>query len=679
MTQIMFCPALPKPNNHSDHPNTGCHLPENHSCRSPSRTRDSFDTDQQSNRMMRTLLTTACCLLMAAGTQAQNLAEKTMLHVPLGADYSDYGPGYLSGTASGSPGTAADARNTAGQAYLADGTDDQLSFGSPATYQKPLPISFSVWVYLANNTDNFPVFNTDNNAQAYAGVFVQITAGKVYVSYGDGADKGSGNRTTYNTNTVLNASQWYHLAGVVRGYNNIDLYIDGVKHTGGTYTGAGSPNNIGYLGGNLSVGWQSGKGGPNQYFKGRIDDLHLWNRELSAHEIMQKYRMLASYSSIPGGMLEDDGPAGLQLSNTSVASAMDRYGRWGHAFYLDGSTSRLTLPANNTYKQGFPLTISAWVKLNTQKVYQPVFTTSDHSSNKYSGLTLYIENGKPAISSGDNAGAGIQFRRSLVAPDSLRVGNWYQIVAVCNSITDFKLYVNGKAVSGAAASGTGTTMANATGSGYIGYLTDAFGGANRYFHGSMDEVMLFSSAFTAAEVGNLYRAELRINGFTPDTLINPASTLRLRAAAASAENISYQWQKRNGSKWQNVANGTSATYNVATAGAPDTGIYRCVMGVTNYSDSTSVTMRVGLQPASARGGGQVTEIVLSPNPADGQLHISGFTGTVKAEIRDMQGRLMLKDVLHEPGSISLDDIPAGSYIISLRQGNLVRTEKLIIQ
>lgn len=612
---------------------------------------------------------------------AQNLGDMTIVHVPVNGDYNDFGPGYLQGTAHGGISYSSDNRGNTNQALLFDGTDDYISFGDPSVYHKPLPVSFSFWVYLDDNTGNYPVFATDNTSTAYAGIIVSIASGTVHMNYGDGVNFGTGNRSTLSSATKLNAGKWYHIAGVIRGYHNMDMYIDGNKETNGTYSGSGTPNAMGYVGSGLSIGMYSKKGnGSDQYFKGRIDDLHIWNRELNQNEVIQKKNALLVYSFIPGGQLEDSGPGGVQGQNTDCAGTSDRYERGGQSIYLNGNTSRVGLPQSAVYKQTFPLTLSAWVKISSQKFFQPIITTSDHATNKYSGVTLYLENGKPAITCGDNAGAGIQFRRSLVSPDSVKVGRWYQITAVCSSLTDWKLYVNGTQINGAVASGTGTAMVHAGGSGFLGYLTDAFGGSNRYFHGYLDEVMISGSALSNKEVNALYKAGLVIQSFSDDTTITELSSFQLKVTANSEDTILYQWQKRKSRSeaWQNIASAKQAVFEKSSATANDTGDYRCILDVNNFSDTTSHA-HVSFTQLNKAGGGEVSEVVLSPNPAEGLIQITGFSGKIKWCIYDAQGKKQLSGQLADETTIDVSTLKAGVYNIEIKTGNKVFTTKFIIK
>lgn len=623
-----------------------------------------------------TLLLIWACLIF--GVQAQNVGEKVLVHVPVNGNGNDFGPGYITATTHGGITYTTDSRGNANQALQLDGVDDYLSFGSQSVYHKRLPISFSVWVNVDDNVGNYPVFATDNTTAAYAGIIVSVAGGIVHMNYGDGVNFGTGNRSTLSSATKLNAGTWYHIAGVIRGYNNMDMYINGVKETAGTYSGSGSPNTMGYIGEGLSIGMYAKKGnGSDQFFKGKIDDLHIWNRELTENEVNLKRHMIVSYSMVSGGQLEDDGPYGLACENLGSPGTYDRFNKDGGAMDFNGNSYRLKLPNGNLHKIQFPFTISAWVKIHSQKTFQPIFATSDHVSSKYSGALLYLENGKPALVLGDNQGAGIQFRRSLVADDSIKSGQWYHITAVCTSLSSQKLYLNGNEILATTASGTGTLLAHGATNGYIGYLSEPNGGAARYFNGAIDEVMMLNKALGNTEVLNAVRHGVYITGQPKDTLVTPSSASILRINTTSTTTVSYQWQKKNTVDWTDVSSGKASILNISSTSDSDTGSYRCIASVSGRTD-TSETASIRYIPTNKNGGGEVSEVVLSPNPAAGLLSISGFAGKIKWTIYTSSGKKMLSDQMNDPSVIDISALQPGTYIVEIKNGNNIYTTKIII-
>jgi multidrug efflux pump subunit AcrA (membrane-fusion protein) len=83
-------------------------------------------------------------------------------------------------------------------------------------------------------------------------------------------------------NTVLSANTWYSSCGTYDG-SNVRVFVNGVEDgTAGTLTGT-MPNN----GSNLTIGRRD----DGSYFPGKIDDVRIYNRALSAAEVFQLYNL----------------------------------------------------------------------------------------------------------------------------------------------------------------------------------------------------------------------------------------------------------------------------------------------------------------------------------------------------------------------------------------------------
>ncbi len=87
----------------------------------------------------------ACSIISAFG---QNFGNKTIFHAPLNNSYNDFGPANISGSAMGGATVTIDSRSNASQAVQFDGVDDYITYANPVAYQKKLPLSFSVWIYI---------------------------------------------------------------------------------------------------------------------------------------------------------------------------------------------------------------------------------------------------------------------------------------------------------------------------------------------------------------------------------------------------------------------------------------------------------------------------------------------------------------------------------------------------
>jgi len=186
-------------------------------------------------------------------------------------------------------GTINGATWTAGQISGAldfDG-DDYVDLGNNPSLRPNLPLSISAWIKLNNLGSNHPITSLSNVFSDYYGVWFKINSDDLLVvSYGDGAGTGPSHRRTKKGNTALAADTWYHVTAVIRGPQDMDLYIDGADD-GGTYSGTGGSLN--YINGDSYIA--VGVGGSSIYYAdATLDEVKLYDRALSAAEAQQLYQ-----------------------------------------------------------------------------------------------------------------------------------------------------------------------------------------------------------------------------------------------------------------------------------------------------------------------------------------------------------------------------------------------------
>ncbi|MBN2455049.1 MAG: LamG domain-containing protein [Sedimentisphaerales bacterium] len=170
-----------------------------------------------------------------------------------------------------------------GDALKFDGVGDYVHLGNDNSLKPPLPITISAWIKLNAVGDTYTVVSLDDPSSDYYGVFLQVwPTNVVQISYGDGGGDNPFHRRTKMGTTVLDMDTWYHVAAVVRGPTDMDLYVDGADE--GTYEGTGG--GLTYSSGDSFVG---STGGVRSYFDGIIDEVAIWNHALSPGEVTDIY------------------------------------------------------------------------------------------------------------------------------------------------------------------------------------------------------------------------------------------------------------------------------------------------------------------------------------------------------------------------------------------------------
>ncbi len=132
-------------------------------------------------------------------------------------------------------------------------------------------------------------------------------------------------------NTPVNDSRWHHVAGVYDG-SKLYLYVDGMLDVSKVATGTINTNDYPvYIGDNAEFLTRP-------YWNGRIDDVRIYERALSAGEIRGLYFMYED-RKYGGGMYNDNGNPTL----TNCVFSGNRAEEWGGGMYNQDAGSSPTL------------------------------------------------------------------------------------------------------------------------------------------------------------------------------------------------------------------------------------------------------------------------------------------------------------------------------------------------
>jgi hypothetical protein len=291
------------------------------------------------------------------------------------------------------------------EALSFDGSSGYVNAGSATSLNSLGPLTLSAWIYptaaLGSASDNAVIGKADDY---YLG-FITSYGNKLYfrVPLTNVNLQGYCSGSSF---TVLN--QWVHVAvswnGVVGTGNSAIFYINGVPcpFTGSNGTGSrvGSKLNL-YLGANYSTV----TGLPSAYFPGYIDEVRVYNRALTASEILDIYNDTGSGALPPpptGDTTAPSVPASVTATaisasavNLSWSASTDNVGVTGYKVFRHGlqigttvstsySDSGLTASTNFTYvvsaydAAGNQSAQSAPASATTQPTAPPPATTNTY-------------------------------------------------------------------------------------------------------------------------------------------------------------------------------------------------------------------------------------------------------------------------------------------------------------
>ena len=211
-----------------------------------------------------------------------------------------------------------------GNAINLDGTDDSVSVPSSGSLTIPSDITTSAWIYKSSNSGNDEIMRSGSEHR------FKTNGDEIEWTYAGGDDY----HITSNVNLQVN--RWYHVVSVFNNTaNTVVIYVDSVAALTKTENQSATFTGPLYIGKEISAA---------SFFHGRMDDLRLYNRALSASEIQTIYN-LGSGSPPPADttapIVSITAPtSGSTVSGTSViisANASDNVGVAGVQFKLDGA------------------------------------------------------------------------------------------------------------------------------------------------------------------------------------------------------------------------------------------------------------------------------------------------------------------------------------------------------
>ncbi len=374
---------------------------------------------------------------------------------------------------------------------------DNSSFDNTST------LSFGGWFYL----DSLVSFNTiickrvgssDNHSFC---VFAD-SSGKLNIDI-----DGFGDRFT--STATLSPKKWYQFMVVYDGNlvstERAKLYINGTLDRSATETSSSVPNytstlRFGELQGN-SAGYMGGK----------IDDIRIYNRALSASEITQLYNQSAGdkINSTPkgipasglnsglvgwwtmdgkdvvNGVLQDKSGNGNTGNLVNIAtSTFYTLGKIGQAGKFDGSDD-VIVASSDLVGTGAD-SICAWIKPSGwgEGGFGRLFDNSV--------MWFYLVQTGQSLRFTSNQSSGFYFDTTS---SSIKLNQWQHVCAVRDASGSGIVYIN------AVSNNTGNTGTPAAGS--TSYIGNRAAG-DRAFNGLIDDVRIYNRVLSASEITQLY-------------------------------------------------------------------------------------------------------------------------------------------------------------------------------
>jgi hypothetical protein len=417
-------------------------------------------------------------------------------------------------------GNTAFVQGEVGQAFVFDGNNSAVNVG-PAGSLQLQDFTVECWIKRANA-------NQVTGDPTRDAVFFSFGSG----GYGFGLNFASRpllskidvNSEFPSAPVTVTDTNWHHMA-VTKSGSTVVFYVDGVPYAAPPYTDTFTFTT------NAAVGAEPRGANVSNSFWGTVDELSVYNRALTANEILHIYFADSAGKCPP---ICDPAPIGLVSWWRFEGDAKDSFGtnngalsggynfapgEVGQAINLDGATGEDIVPnapaLNFGPNQDF--SIEGWISPISNNTASGVMSIVDKrtapNSSQCLGYEFHLVNGQVDIRiSASISGNGVDF--GPAGPD-LRDGKFHHVaVTVARaSVAGLNFYVDGLQVGSFDPTSQNGDLSNSDPL-RIGF--NAVPGFNSLYKGLLDEITLYNRALTSAEIMAIYQA-----GFIGKCLIPP--------------------------------------------------------------------------------------------------------------------------------------------------------------
>jgi len=623
----------------------------------------------------------AISMMIATTIQAQVPTNGLIAWYPFTGNAIDSSGNGNNGTVNGATLTT-DRFGNVNSAYSFNGATSNILIPNTLISNTPSSYSISLWFKidtLANSNGNSPMLISDRSTglSSYKYTIAMRVADSTIET---GIYDGSSPNGQGVANTKIKDKNWHHVIQIFNSSSKIlSQYIDG------TFTG--SFNNVSQWSTKSNptfIGMWNGFVGYSGYFKGKIDDIRIYNRAIDSTEIQGLYHE-GGYASVPtsgliawypfSGNTKDSSGNNYNGVANQIVYTVDRFGNPNTAININGNMNSyvdVTLPDTSKLTNELK-SFSFWINFpktySNGNYYNHIITTNTPTKIPNGNLCyIQIYGSYPSyVSSGYVNKLGF----TGIAPISNVTFNnstWMNVTLVCDGINNTVAeYVNGKYVSTES-----TQQVNYTNWTGLRFGQNYGNLSQCTFSGMIDDIRIYNRALDSVEVEALYHENgygntlpLRITDLTASyinkkTLINWSTATELNASYFIIQHSTDGTSFSEIGKVKAVGKGSNSYQFVDDKAIIGTNYYRLesvdMDGAATYSKVVSV------QYANA-----VNLLKVYPNPVRSTLTISG-EHIAMVQILDNMGRVVNTQSLHDATNplLSVSNLATGVYHVRIQ-------------
>ncbi len=241
---------------------------------------------------------------------------------------------------------------------------------------------------------------------------------------------------------------------------------------------------------------------------------------------------LVAYYPFNGNANDESGNGNDGAVNGAILTN-DRFNRDNNAYFFDGVDDYINIGKN--IKPKFPISVSLWIKIDSQSNQTGVVFRNDYINNKstYNGIGIYVNSsGKVETLFGNGNISGSNSRNGKHTDSSLTKGEWHHVVVSFNGKNDVNIYFNSIEVSGTY-SGNASSLHYSSKSGAIGCDSRIV----YYFLGSIDDIRVYNKTLLREEIKFLFEED----GYHP-----PLQKPILQPFSSDSTRIEVKWPSISG-------------------------------------------------------------------------------------------------------------------------------------
>ena len=495
------------------------------------------------------------------------------------------------------PGTANNityATGKFGNAAVFNGSSSSIGISS-STINPANVYSLSMWV-------NF------DNASAYTGFFANNTsafrvgeisimkpnATKLQVLSGGQAGTNLLDNLEAQPSSSFVNNTWYHIVVISdRSISNqrAKVFVNGIEcsyiHYGANQSSVSTYSDT-------KIGLAD-----NQYFPGKIDQVRIFNSSLPQPAITALYNettttaqsasvdyQLANPNSVAYYKMSDATDQFGNYNGTATNVNFNTEGKFGFAGAFNGSSSKIVLPASTvgTIVSNGSFAISGWFNTSTTGTRQFIF-----SAFQSSYIMLEVTTGNQLKGTVSNT---VGTNSELTVSTTVTDGNWHHVVFTGDS-SSLSLYLD---------NGTPQTSTSWNGSFYSGTGGVGIGirmTSSDYWNGSIDQIRIYDSALSAANVTTLYN-EIECPAVAVTNAFNTVLYTGDGASSKSITSLGFKpdmiWIKARSSAYSHNLQDSVRGGGASTALTPNVDVAEGTYGIygfVNTFDSNGFTVGTG--------------------------------------------------------------------------------------